>query len=931
MPPGEFNAVKPLSLDKHWLMLCRLCTKLLTVFLFLLMHGDVVANADSAALPAALQQQLNDFRKKNDLSSWLYARIDYAEAAPAERTAFLMRTQQEAWRGYQTQPEREAWFNLLILQGYNQLQTGNMLASIQAYEKAMEFYDAYPIADTDEYIEYVLKPLGNNYTRLADYDAAFYIHQKTLQLQPKDSARVGRAGLYANLATCARWQGNPELAAQYCNLGMNACEKNTALYGLLLNTYADILQEQNKPDSAFYFSQLALQQLRPFKTRFSSESQALYWYIAALQINARLLLHQQKFATSISIGNEAMQLLLQYYPATHQREKAKLHVLLGDIFQQYQQSPRAMDHYQQALLLLLPGWKPANTQQLPPDELLYPENTITDALAGKAAALAGMQYDDIALEHYLAMFSAARKLREAFSYTSSRMRDMQLLRSRAEAAMELAWTLQSRSSPSLLYKNKLLLVTELSKAQVLQEERSLRWQRGTQSGTDQLRNKKRRLQEAIIYYQHELIDARGKDREKINALTESARYELTLLNKRNKDNIPPVTSILTGSALQQMFAAIPEGVSMLSFFEGRNNSYLIRFNTHGITDLVRLENGEQLSSRIRNFVKQWFGSGPQPMINAPAAFAAESHHLYNTILGQLKWTSGQQCVLLPDGSFSQLPFDALLTQASASNNAASWKMFFHQCRLSHAWSLQTWYEQQQTKYAHGNFAAWFVAKSRNNTLPELSVEKEQNWLQSQFPGKYYLNEKASWQAFQQSVDSSAVLHIGTHAVAEASNSDPYLQLYDQPYYLFDLQYKHFAPALVWLGACKTGDGELIPGEGVNSLSRAFTVAGAGGVVAGMWNVNDNAGTEIMELFYRQVAGGVNAAGALHNAKEEYLANHRNNQVLQLPYYWAGYTYNGHLQPVYMDMKTPAFAWILAGMSLLIMVGFFLWFFKTSYQ
>ncbi|NML23473.1 CHAT domain-containing protein [Pseudoflavitalea sp. G-6-1-2] len=910
----------------------RLCAaQLLITFLFLLLHGKANAVADSTALPAALQQQLNDFKNKNDLTAWLYARIDYAEKSPAERTAFLMRTQQEAWRGYQTLPERAAWFNLLILQGYNQLQTGNMLASIHAYEKAMEFYDAYPIADTDEYVEYVLKPLGNNYTRLADYDAAFYIHQKTLQLQLKDSVRLSRAGLYANLATCSRWKGNLPLAASYCKLGLKDCDKNAALYGLLLNNYADILQEQNKPDSAFHFSQLALQQLRTFKTRFNTDPQALYWYAAALQINARLLLHRQEYAASISNAKEAMQLLQQYFPVTHQREKAKLHVLLGDIYQQHQQAPRAMDHYQQAMLLLLPGWKPANAQQLPPDELLYPENTITDALAGKAAALASMQYDDIALEHYFSMFRAARKLREAFAYTSSRVRDMQLLRSRAEAAMDLAWSLHSRSSVSALYKNKLLLVTELSKAQVLQEERSLRWQFRSNASSDVLQNKKRRLQEAIIYYQHEIIEARGKEKEKLSALAEETEYELTLLNKRNNDSSVTASSGLTSADLLQMLTAIPAGTSMLSFFEGRNNSYVIRFNAQGVTDLIRLQGADQLAGSIRSFVKKWYGSGAQPMINAPVVYAAESYHLYNTILGQLKWAPGQQCILLPDGSFGQLPFDALLTEPTESSNAGNWNMFFKKCLLSQAWSLQTWYEQQKANYAQGNFAAWFVAKSSNNQLPELEVEKEQQWLEAQFPGKYYLNEKASWQAFQLNADSASVLHIGTHAVAAQAGNDPYLQLFDQPYYLFDLQYKHFAPALVWLGACRTGDGELMEGEGVNSLSRAFTVAGAGGVVAGMWNVNDKASAEIMEQFYQQVAGGQNAALALHSAKDDYLYRHRKNQLLQLPYYWAGYTYSGHLQSIYMPIKTPAFAWILAMISIMIMIGFFLWFFKKGYQ
>lgn len=886
---------------------------------------------DTSSLPSGFRAALDQYRQDDDLTNWLYARIDYAEAAPSARIRFLMDTQKEAWRKYRTLPERQAWFNLLILQGYNLLQTGNMLASIQAYERAMEFFDAYPIAETDEYVDYVLKPLGNNYTRLADYDAALYIHKKTLQVLEKADNEKEMAGVFANIATCARWKGDLSTAAGYCLEGLVHCDEKSALYGLLLNTYADVLLQQNKTDSAMLFSSRALEQLKHWPASGKTEPQSLNWYIAALQLNARLLLAMGQPQSARVICREATALHDRHYPHTRPREKAKMAVLMGDILSQDNEHSDALKQYQLALQQLLPAWKPATRDQVPPDSLLYSENTLTDALAGKAAAMAALQYKDMALEHYFAVFRAAHKLRAAFSYTDSKLRDMQLLRERSEAAMGLAFELYYRSPGSSLYRNKMLLITELSKAQVLQDERMARWQQGSNMRPpDSLFGKRKRLQEAITYYQHELMEAREADKSNYQSLLQTAEYELTLLNKKDgqKHKVP---EMLTVATLQRMYESLPEGTDVISFFSGKRDSYRIRFNNTGVSDIALLKGEDFLRAPVLNFVTKWFGNGPAAMINEPLVYGQESAKIYGYAFGKPDWHAMERCILLPDGIFSYIPFDALCTGHAQHAAANTWPLLFKETKLSQAWSLQTWYDQQQTRYAHGNFAAWFVAKSNNQSLPELSVDKELKWLQKQIPGKYYSNEKATWSAFQQQIDSASILHIGTHAVAVPGEAFPYLQLYDQPFYLFDLRYKHFAPSLVWLGACRTGEGELVEGEGMNSLSRAFAAAGAGGVVAGMWNVNDDAAAEIMQLFYQQLGEGEDAALALHKAKEEYLENHKNNQVMQLPYYWAGYTYSGHLQPVTLPGKLPLIVWVMAAVSCILLFLFFWWFFKRIYK
>jgi CHAT domain-containing protein len=79
--------------------------------------------------------------------------------------------------------------------------------------------------------------------------------------------------------------------------------------------------------------------------------------------------------------------------------------------------------------------------------------------------------------------------------------------------------------------------------------------------------------------------------------------------------------------------------------------------------------------------------------------------------------------------------------------------------------------------------------------------------------------------------------------------------------------------LVVLSACQSARGLVLPGEGVESLARAFFQAGAKTVVATLWNVQDERAAELMDVFYMRLASGEAKADALRSAKLELLRRH----------------------------------------------------------
>lgn len=75
---------------------------------------------------------------------------------------------------------------------------------------------------------------------------------------------------------------------------------------------------------------------------------------------------------------------------------------------------------------------------------------------------------------------------------------------------------------------------------------------------------------------------------------------------------------------------------------------------------------------------------------------------------------------------------------------------------------------------------------------------------------------------------------------------------------------------VVLSACETGIGELRRGEGIVSLARGFTYAGAKSIVTSLWSVADEKTKDIMVAFYQNLKKGLPRGEALRQAKLEYI-------------------------------------------------------------
>ncbi len=93
--------------------------------------------------------------------------------------------------------------------------------------------------------------------------------------------------------------------------------------------------------------------------------------------------------------------------------------------------------------------------------------------------------------------------------------------------------------------------------------------------------------------------------------------------------------------------------------------------------------------------------------------------------------------------------------------------------------------------------------------------------------------------------------------------------------------------LVALSACETGLGEVVPGDEVISVARAFLAAGASAILMSLWKVSDEATAALMPEFYRGYLGGASPSVALRAAILSMLSRSRVH-----PYFFAPFNVQG---------------------------------------
>ncbi|WP_378181322.1 CHAT domain-containing protein [Aquimarina sp. SS2-1] len=301
--------------------------------------------------------------------------------------------------------------------------------------------------------------------------------------------------------------------------------------------------------------------------------------------------------------------------------------------------------------------------------------------------------------------------------------------------------------------------------------------------------------------------------------------------------------------------------------------------------------------------------------------------IYEKLLNKaLQQIQSKELIIIPDGILNYLPFEALSTSKISPD------YLIKEYQISYTNSATLLREQKNKLKAEKNlllaYAPSFgvsngIQNDRSDFGPLLYNTIEVDRITEYFNGKAITGSEASLSSFSENSQTYNMLHFATHAAANDEHPD-YSYLAFAPnkegdanlLYVKDLYGYNINADLVALSACQTGLGKLQKGEGMLSLARGFSYAGAKSLVTTLWKINDQTTSELMQEFYKNLDASLPKDQALRDAKLTYLST-AEDELLTHPYYWSGFMISGDTSPL---QKDTSYLWWLLLLAIPILVA-----------
>jgi len=255
----------------------------------------------------------------------------------------------------------------------------------------------------------------------------------------------------------------------------------------------------------------------------------------------------------------------------------------------------------------------------------------------------------------------------------------------------------------------------------------------------------------------------------------------------------------------------------------------------------------------------------------------------------------ERLIIIPDDELNYLPFEALEDENS--------NYLVEKFSIQYQYSTALLGKDDHTKKGKGILAfAPFASKgykdSNGAELSPLPASKEEV---SQLKGNIFIDTAAVKNNFLQNADHYGIIHLATHAsvnnemplrsfIAFYPGNDDY-KLYAQEIYNMHLD----STELIILSACETGAGQLVKGEGLMSLSRAFAYAGCSNIITSLWKAEDKTTSFIMQRLHYYLDQSYNKDKALQQAKLDLLHSNEIDPRFKTPNYWAHLLFIGNYE------------------------------------
>ena len=238
--------------------------------------------------------------------------------------------------------------------------------------------------------------------------------------------------------------------------------------------------------------------------------------------------------------------------------------------------------------------------------------------------------------------------------------------------------------------------------------------------------------------------------------------------------------------------------------------------------------------------------------------------------------------IVPDGIFHQIPWEMLRAESDMASSIAA------RFRVSYAPSATLWLRLRMSGVpSRTTPRPGLIVAAPDPGIPTMegkrpeflyhAVREGQRIVRHLGPGSRLIKGPDAFESSIKTIDlkTYSILHFATHAqAAEHRDQSPALLLgtgderEDGRLNPREIAGLDLTDQIVVLASCESARGDLIRGEGIMSLARAFFVARARTVVASRKELNDQESARLFDSFYEQLSRGLSVGEALSFAQRE---------------------------------------------------------------
>ena len=306
------------------------------------------------------------------------------------------------------------------------------------------------------------------------------------------------------------------------------------------------------------------------------------------------------------------------------------------------------------------------------------------------------------------------------------------------------------------------------------------------------------------------------------------------------------------------------------------------------------------------------------------AYIDNAFYLYSTLIQPIEsLIRSKRLIIIPDQSLSFIPIGTLISEKpeKKTHRYHELKYLIRKYAISYAFSANLLSNNSSRKW-NNRLAAFSPGKDVNTLL--IHSKDEVNSLSKHFRSTLFLDSAATKRNFTESLENYDIVHLSMHGRSDSLNEN--INLIFEPssdsnddgkLNYIDVYNFTSNNSLISLGACKSGSGKVVKGEGVLSLVRSFHFAGCSASITSLWVLNDFTSSKILPKFYKHLSHGKRKDIALRKAKLAYIKANKGN--IGYPASWGGIVCIGNTRPIAYPK-----AWIYVTICSLVVISVIVW-------